>query len=82
MQDKNYDLIYLVHESLHSYFKKTDLTHTVIENITDIELNKCLRNIEYTFDDCHEYIKMLHMKIQPFWNIYMNKQKKRNKKNK
>ncbi len=80
MQDKNYDLIYLVHESLHSYFKKTDLTYAVIENITDIELKKYLRNIEYTFDDCHEYIKMLHMKIQPFWNIYMNKQKKEIKK--
>ena len=70
--DKNYDLVYLVHESLHSYFSNSDLTHAIIENIADIELSKYLNNTDKPYD-CHEYTKMQHIKILPFWNIYLNK---------
>ena len=70
--DKNYDLVYLVHESLHSYFPNNTLTHAIIENIADIELSKYLNNTDKPYD-CHEYTKMQHIKILPFWNIYLNK---------
>ena len=70
--DKNYDLVYLVHESLHSYFPNNTLTHAIIENIADIELSKYLNNTDKPYD-CHEYTKVQHIKILPFWNIYLNK---------
>ena len=70
--DKNYDLVYLVHESLHSYFPNNNLTHAIIEKIADIELSKYLNNTDKPYD-CHEYTKMHHIKILPFWNIYLNK---------
>lgn len=75
LDDAFYDLIYLVHESLHSYFKNGEITHAIIENIADIGLNKHLENKDVSFNDCHSYIKMLHIKILPFWNIYLEKKK-------
>lgn len=75
LDDAFYDLIYLVHESLHSYFKNGEITHVIIENIADIGLAKNLENKDVSFDDCHSYIKMLHIKILPFWNIYLEKKK-------
>ena len=75
LDDAFYDLIYLVHECLHSYFKRDEITHTIIENIADIGLAKNLENKDVSFDDCHSYIKMLHIKILPFWNIYLEKKK-------
>lgn len=71
VNDNNYDLVYLVHESLHSYFKKNDLTHTIIENIADIELAKFL-NKTNSYEG-HPDLKPMHIKILPFWNLYLNK---------
>lgn len=71
VNDENYDLVYLVHESLHSYFFKNDLTHTIIENIADIELAKFLNKTGGY--ECHEDLKSMHIKILPFWNLYLNK---------
>ena len=71
VNDENYDLVYLVHESLHSYFFKNDLTHTIIENIADIELAKYLNKTGGY--ECHEDLKSMHIKILPFWNLYLNK---------
>ena len=68
--DESYDLVYLVHESLHSYFKKNALTHTIIENIADVELAQYLNNTHY---EVHPDLKSIHIKILPFWNIYLNK---------
>lgn len=79
-QDSNYDLVYLVHESLHSYFENTNLTHAIIENIADIELAKFFNNSEKTYP-CHDFTKMLHVQILPFWNIYLNKKQEINIKN-
>lgn len=73
VNDNNYDLVYLVHESLHSYFEKNDLTHTIIENIADIELAKYLNKTGGY--ECHEDLKSMHIKILPFWNLYLNKGK-------
>ncbi len=72
LQDENYDLVYLIHESLHSYFSKNDITHTIIENISDLELAKFLNNTEKGYS-CHEELKYMHINILPFWNIYLNK---------
>ena len=75
LTDENYDLVYLVHESLHSYFKNDMITHAIIENITDFELAKLLNNSEKGYTG-HDYIKNLHIKILPFWNLYLNKTQK------
>lgn len=72
LKNGNYDLVYLVHEALHYYFKDSDLTHTIIENITDIELAKFL-NISQTGYPHHPYTQDLHIKIYPYWNLYLNK---------
>ena len=72
LTDKNYDLVYLVHESLHSYFKNDDITHTIIEKISDLELAKFLNDSEKGYTG-HSKLKELHIKILPFWNIYLNK---------
>lgn len=74
LDDAFYDLIYLVHECLHSYFKRNEITHTIIENIADFELTKLLNDSEKGYPS-HEYLKMLHIKILPFWNIYLEKRK-------
>ena len=71
VNDNNYDLVYLVHESLHSYFEKNDLTHTIIENIADIERAKFL-NKTNSYEG-HPDLKPMHIKILPFWNLYLNK---------
>ena len=74
LRDENYDLVYLVHESLHSYFEKGDLTHAVIENIADIELAKFLNKSERGYET-HSFTKEEHIKIYPYWNLYLNKSK-------
>lgn len=85
LKDENYDLVYLVHESLHSYFGKDDVSHAIIENITDTELKKYLSCTEFGYDT-HPYLKSIHEKILPFWNLYLGKTKdeiiKENKLNK
>lgn len=72
LTDKNYDLVYLVHESLHSYFEWNNLTHAIIENITDVELAKYLNNSKngYAY---HDFTHDMHVRIYPFWNLYINK---------
>lgn len=74
LKNANYDLIYIVHESLHSYFKDNMITHAIIENIADIELSKFLKSTDIA-NDAHDYLKDTHIKVLPFWNIYLNKSK-------
>lgn len=71
--DENYDMVYLVHESLHSCFKNDEITHTIIENISDLELAKFLNNSKKGYM-VHDKLKNLHIKILPFWNLYLNKE--------
>ena len=66
-------MVYLVHESLHSYFKNDEITHTIIENISDLELAKFLNNSKKGYM-VHDKLKNLHIKILPFWNLYLNKE--------
>lgn len=72
--NKNHDLVYLVHESLHSFFDRNLLTHTIIEKIADIELCKILSNSSTGYP-VHTYTQDNHVKIFPFWNLYMNRSK-------
>ncbi len=72
IEDANYDLVYLVHESLHSFFDKDNLSHTIIEEISDIELSKLLNNTNNGYKH-HTYTTENHIKIFPFWNIYLNR---------
>ena len=72
LDNENYDLVYMVHESLHSYFEWNNLTHAIIENITDVELAKYLNNSKsgYVY---HDFTQDMHVRIYPFWNLYLNK---------
>lgn len=72
IEDENYDLVYLVHESLHSIFPKGDMCHAIIENIADIELGKYL-NKTTTGYETHGFTKKAHAQILPYWNLYLNK---------
>lgn len=71
LEDLNYDLVYLVHESLHSLFPKDDLSHSIIEKICDVELAKYL-NKDYKGYKTHTFTKDYHIKSFPFWNLYLN----------
>lgn len=75
LEDSNYDLVYLVHESLHSYFNKDNLSHAIIEEISDIELSKLLNKTEIGYE-CHNFTLENHIKIFPFWNLYLLKDNK------
>ena len=75
IDDPNYDLVYLVHESLHSFFDKDNLNHTIIEKIADVELSKFLNKILSGYST-HKFTQEEHIKIFPFWNLYMRRTKK------
>ena len=75
MQDCNYDLVYLVHESLHSIFDLDNLSHVIIENICDIELAKSLNNSKIGYKG-HKFLYDYHSKILPYWNLYLNRSQK------
>lgn len=74
LDDANYDIVYLVHESLHSYFPKGNLNHAVIEDIADIELCKYLNNSQNHYS-YHDYTQKCHIQIFPFWNLFLNRTK-------
>lgn len=71
LKDADYDLVYLVHESLHSYLEKDDISHAIIENIADITLKKYLSGTEFGYDT-HPYLQSVHEKILPYWNEYLS----------
>lgn len=74
INDINYDLVYLIHESLHSYFDQDTLSHTIIEKISDIELSRLLNSKNKVYS-VHDFTQKFHIKIFPFWNLYLNKTK-------
>lgn len=75
ISDENYDLVYLVHESLHSFFNKDNLSHAIIEKIADIELAKILNKTTLGYET-HDFTKKEHIRIFPFWNLYMKRTKR------
>ncbi len=77
--NENYELTYLIHEILHSFFRNNDITHAIIENIADFELCKFLNNSSWHYHGhCSDNYSLvdLHKKIYPYWNLYLNKDKK------
>lgn len=70
--DKNYNLVYLVHEALHSYFPSDNFCHAIIENIADIELARFLNHSDTSYT-CHDFTLNEHLKIYPFWNLYLKR---------
>ena len=71
LSDSNYDLVYLVHEALHSYFPNGTLTHAIIEYIADVELCKYLNSSPAHYPT-HDYTNDYRVKIFPYWNLYLN----------
>lgn len=76
IKDPNYDLVYLVHESLHSLLERDNLAHAVLENISDVELARELNGFNSCGYETHNFTKDYHIKIFPFWNLYMKRTKK------
>lgn len=74
LTDENYDLVFLVHEALHSYFANGNLNHAIIENICDVELSRFL-NKSINHYPYHSFTQSQHVKIYPFWNLYLNRTK-------
>ena len=72
LEDENYDIVYLIHEALHSKFDKDNLSHAIIEKIADVELAKHLSGgVEhYKF---HDFTKKQHMELFPYWTLYLNR---------
>ena len=74
---KNYSIVYLAHEALHSVFGKSDLEHALIELATDNELRIRLNgggdyfrvgNLEVG----HKYLRTLEKEILPDWRKHLN----------
>lgn len=71
-----YDLIYLWHEILHSYLPPDDISHCVIQFITDNGLRLLLNNDTKTFPLVgHKYLEPLMNKIYPYWQEYLKQEK-------
>ncbi|MBO5394316.1 MAG: hypothetical protein J6A28_00230 [Clostridia bacterium] len=68
LSDENYDIVYLIHEALHSRFEKDDLSHAIIEKIADIGLATYLNGRAYS---CHEFTRRYHDLLEPYWNGYL-----------
>ncbi len=73
---KNYTTVYLWHEILHSYFDLSDLSHAIIELITDEEMRSRLNNSKYPPFVGHEYLSKLKKKLLPPWKQYLKSDKK------
>jgi hypothetical protein len=68
----NYSVIYLWHEVLHEYLGYGDVSHALIQMITDNELRKQLNGDSYPPFEGHPYLFDLMNKILPLWNEYLN----------
>jgi hypothetical protein len=73
---KNYTTIYLWHEILHSYFDYSDISHVLIELITDEELRAFLNKEIYPPFIGHSHLQEIKNKILPKWKKYLNSDKK------
>ncbi|NMB91390.1 hypothetical protein GYA37_00920 [candidate division WWE3 bacterium] len=73
---KNYSLVYLVHEFLHSLFKYSVLEHAIIELISDNEMRLRLNKTGYYFK-CnkesvgHKHLQKVEKDILEDWNNYL-----------
>lgn len=73
----HYDVIYLWHEILHSYFSNDDLSHCIIQLITDNGLRVMLNQNEKIFPLVgHDNLMSLMRKIYPKWEEYLQRKDK------
>ncbi len=77
VKDTNYNLTYLVHESLHNFISiskknKTDynINHSIIELISDYELYSLLLK-KSTYNEGHGITKEYRASIYPYWLQYI-----------
>lgn len=78
---KNYSTVYLVHEVLHSLFKRNNVTHAIIELIADnelrVRLNKPLSKKQRYLTpsnrsmEGHPWLDELRLQILPHWIKYL-----------
>ena len=73
--DDSFDMIYLVHEALHGVFGLTNIEHSIIEEIADYEFNKFLNNQYKPYYPTWGHVELneFHVKIFPFWNLYLHR---------
>ncbi len=67
----NYTTIYLWHEILHSYLPHDDLSHAIIQLITDNELRILLNGGRYPPFEGHEDLFPIMKKLLPYWKRYI-----------
>jgi len=67
----NYNMSYLIHESLHSVFGSSEIEHAIIELIADNELRIRLNNGGKYFEHGHDYLRPMLYKLLPDWIMYL-----------
>lgn len=86
IDDKNYNLTYLIHEGLHCLFPydnsltddEINIQHTIIELISDYELYSFLSG-KSTLNEGLEFLKEYKMVIYPYWLSYIGLTEKQQK---
>lgn len=68
----NYNTIYLWHEILHSYFEANEVSHAVIELLTDEHMRLLLNGESYPPFVGHSYLSGIKQEILPLWLDYIN----------
>ena len=69
--DQAYVVTYLWHELLHQYFDRSNLSHSVIELITDNELNKQITGVGYPPFRGHQQLSVIENCLAEDWNSYL-----------
>ena len=78
IDDKNYNIVYLVHEGLHCLIPFTDeesdvdsyIKHSIIELISDYELYSLLSGVS-TLNEGHPYLWEYKQRIYPYWLAFV-----------
>lgn len=76
----NYNVVYITHEILHSFFDYDDINHCIIQFIADNELRMKLNNSKKYFEENgkivgHKRLRELENKILPYWIQYLSSTK-------
>lgn len=79
IENPNYDLVYLTHETLHYVFlrnkkwskEREDVVHTIIELIADNELYTELSG-KSKYHIGHRYLSKIKKEIYPYWLSFLN----------
>ncbi|MBI4101233.1 hypothetical protein HY441_02055 [Candidatus Microgenomates bacterium] len=72
----NYITVYFWHEILHSYFDKSELSHAVIQLLTDNELRVRLNGGKYPPFEGHPNLFPMMEKLLPRWKKYLESKSK------